>query len=74
MRTALVIMALVALAGCAATPAELAAQDDATCTDYGFTQGTTDYAACRLQVAQAREDRDTMTRAALFMGRPQPRY
>jgi hypothetical protein len=70
MRTALVIVVMVALAGCTATPAELAAQDDATCAGYGFTQGTTGYAACRLQVAQAREDRDTMTRAALFMGRP----
>lgn len=73
MRTALVVLVMV-LAGCAATPAEQAAQDDETCIDYGFAPRTTDYAACRLQVAQSRENRDTMKRAAWFMGRPQPRY
>lgn len=73
MRTALAVLVMV-LAGCAATPAEQAAQDDETCIDYGFAHRTTDYAACRLHVAQSREDRDNMTRAALFVGRPQPRY
>jgi hypothetical protein len=66
------------LAGCT-TPAELAAQDHETCTGYGFNPQTmpADYAACRMQVAQDRENRDNMTRAALFVGsaaRPAPRY
>jgi hypothetical protein len=64
------------LAGCT-TPAELAAQDHETCTGYGFNPQTmpADYAACRMQVAQDRENRDNMTRAALFVGsaaRPAP--
>lgn len=69
MKSALVVMVVI-LAGCAASPAELAAEDDAACTGYGFTRQTADYAACRMHVAQARESRDTMKRASLFMGRP----
>jgi hypothetical protein len=68
MRMALVLAALLVVAGCAATPAELAAEDDATCTGYGFTPRTTDYAACRLQVAQSRENRDATKRAAWMAG------
>jgi hypothetical protein len=67
MRVALVVVALMMVAGCTTT-ADLAAEDDATCIGYGFAHRTTDYAACRLQVSQARENRDTMTRSALFMG------
>jgi hypothetical protein len=70
----MVVVALTGfLAGCT-TPAELAAQDDATCTGYGFNPQTmpAEYATCRLQVAQGRENRNTMKRAALFMGRPMP--
>jgi hypothetical protein len=67
MRTVMVVVALMMVAGCTTT-AELAAEDDATCIGYGFTPRTTDYAACRLQVAQAREDRDNRTRSAMYMG------
>jgi hypothetical protein len=76
MRTVMVVVMVMTLAGCAATTAELAAEDDATCTGYGFTQRTTDYAACRLHVAQARESRQTMKKAAWMAGymarTPQP--
>jgi hypothetical protein len=68
MRTALVLAMLLVTAGCAATPAELAVQDDETCIGYGFAPRTTDYAACRLQVAQSRENRDATKRAALMAG------
>lgn len=65
------LVAVMMLAGCA-TPAELAADDDATCTGYGFNQQAmpADYAVCRMHVERARQDRDNMTRAALFVGRP----
>jgi len=50
------------LAGCT-TPAELAAPDHETCTGYGFNPQTmpADYAACRMHVAQDRENRDRKT-------------
>ncbi len=67
MRAVLVVMVMV-LAGCAATPAELAAEDDATCTGYGFTPQTTDYAICRMSVAQGRESQANARKAAWFAG------
>lgn len=71
MKAGLLVVVLV-LAGCT-TPAEQAAEDDATCTGYGFNPQTmpADYAVCRMHVERARQDRDTITRAALFVGRPQ---
>jgi hypothetical protein len=53
------------LSGCAgsvigdriAGPEKLAQQDDAYCQSIGLKFGTPDYASCRLQTTQRREDR-----------------
>lgn len=70
MRAGLLLVVALALAGCAATPAELAAADDAACVGYGFDRaaGPADYAACRMGLDQARGARADMRRAAWFAG------
>jgi hypothetical protein len=65
------VLALLLLAGCSAngqylvlgpfsstqhaTPAELAASDDATCKSYGATFGTPDYIQCREHLSDQRQ-------------------
>jgi len=65
------ILITAGLAACTTT-AELARLDHEDCTNYGYDRETNPggYADCRMHVAQSREARDNMTRAALFIGRP----
>lgn len=51
---ALLSIALIGLAGCV-SPEELRAEDEATCTGYGFQRGTTDFAKCLQRENLARE-------------------
>lgn len=52
-----ILSAALLLCGCAhdPSPAQLSAQDDATCTGYGLQKGTHDYAQCRFQQQVVRE-------------------
>lgn len=54
------------LAGCAPpapSPAQIAAQDDATCSSYGLQYGTSEYANCREQIALERQQAANQQRA-----------
>ena len=42
-----ILLALALLAGCASSPEELAARDDATCRSYGAAPGTPEYVQSR---------------------------
>jgi hypothetical protein len=62
----ILVMALVMLAGCATGPTleELAAADDAKCTEYGYPAGHPEYGACRMLVEQMRIDAEVAQAAA----------
>jgi len=66
MRIAIVI-ACVALAGCAASPERLAAQDHQKCVDLDFTPGTEGYGNCRLQLESIRAQ-NRAARISAFSG------
>jgi hypothetical protein len=65
MRLIAVFACFFALSGCSgsvigdrlASPEKLAQQDDAYCTSVGLRFGTPEYANCRMQTTQRREDR-----------------
>lgn len=65
MRILAVFISFLLLSGCAgsvigdrlAGPEKLAQQDDAYCSSIGLKLGTADYANCRLQMSQRRENR-----------------
>jgi hypothetical protein len=60
----LLLVAAVALGGCASA-AELAAADDNTCRGYGFIAGTDQYAQCRERQDIARKQADAEALANL---------
>ena len=53
MRIALILLAVLSLAGCASR-ADLAAADDAKCQGYGAAPGSPAYVQCRAQLDSAR--------------------
>ena len=62
MKVGIALTALAALLTACASPAEIAARDDATCKGYGFTPGTPAFADCRLRLDEMRN----LRRAALI--------
>lgn len=64
MRITIVSMSFFVLSGCAgsvigdgiAGPEKLAQRDDTYCRSIGLKFGTSDYASCRMQTTQRRED------------------
>jgi hypothetical protein len=68
----------IALGGCVST-AELDAQDNQTCSSYGFKRGTQDYLACRMAVQDQRRKADEAQRqrwaaASVLLNQPAPVY
>ncbi len=59
-----VLTVVLTLTGCAATPQELAARDDAKCQGYGAAPVTSAYVTCRSQLDAAR----TQARATALAG------
>lgn len=57
MRT-VTILAILALAGCASSPAEIVLEDTESCTGFGFRPGTDAFANCRLQLEENRKARE----------------
>jgi hypothetical protein len=68
MRTALMLLSLLSLAGCfaLASPQDLAQQDDAVCRSYGATPGTDAYINCRMQRDNTRQQGESLRRAAII--------
>lgn len=63
-----VVIAATLLAGCSTlgeSPEQVAADDDASCTNYGFKPGTDAFAQCRLQLAQGHNEDDRARRARM---------
>lgn len=48
------LLLLIALAGCAASPEEIAAADSAKCVELGFAEGTAAHGSCRLALMRDR--------------------
>jgi len=63
---AFVALVALLLSGCTTlSPAEVAAQDQDTCANYGFKPGTDAFAQCRLQLAEGHHIDDVRQRAAI---------
>ena len=60
MRAAALLIAVFLLAGCGSTPEELAAEDHAKCTSYGFKVGTQAYGECRFALDMNRDQLEAM--------------
>ncbi len=63
-RLGLLALLLLGLANCA-SPAEIAARQDATCQSYGLVPGSPGYAECRMRLAQMQHEDNMQRRAAL---------
>jgi len=65
-RVSSLVIAMVGLAGCGPTRQEIAANDAEACASYGVKFGTPEYAQCRMERDQ-RRDQNRLAAAQLFL-------